>query len=218
MVNTYAEGLLMVYSSSESGSKGTAVARRETPFQPASLSLVPGSGSVNSTNARSLNTFLTELNRKIDLLSRSFGPPSEIARGLFDVLSQVLKRETGTARIESGMGDLFHQLWGGGDGLKIFFSLYYGTRSVSGRSPTEGDDTYVERLLHQVSSFIEWYGIRRTSLAILDEELPRDKNSSAFFAHRIAPSTTSAYCGMPAAAVMSDGFVVASRGVNFSID
>src|ERR1041385_4641287 len=37
-------------------------------------------------------------------------------------------------------------------------------------------------------------------------------------AHASAPSTTSAYSGICAAAVISDGLVVASRGVNFLIE
>ena len=43
-------------------------------------------------------------------------------------------------------------------------------------------------------------------------------SAACFSAQRSAPSTTSAYSGICAAAVMSDGLVVASRGLNFSID
>src|SRR5437879_11991600 len=42
--------------------------------------------------------------------------------------------------------------------------------------------------------------------------------AACFSAQRSAPSTTSAYSGICAAAVISDGFVVASRGVNFLIE
>src|SRR5262245_28182069 len=41
---------------------------------------------------------------------------------------------------------------------------------------------------------------------------------ASFSAHARPPSTTSAYSGIWAAAVMSDGFVVASRGLNSLIE
>ncbi len=179
----------MVFGSSSKGMRGEVSAVREMPFRPASLTLVGGVGSSSKNDTRSLHHFLADLTSKLDLLSRSSHYSRDTACEVFDVLTRVLKRETGTSVLDKGMGELFHQLWGGGEGLRRFSHLYYTAQFYSLRDSAEECSAAIIKLLAQVGDWINWYGLRKTSLVMLEEEYPRKPYQTTFFAHRILPDS-----------------------------
>lgn len=142
--------------------------------------------ALRSTN---LGAFLVEAGEQIHALRSSDAAAVPFAETAFGILTTFLERETGCTSLEDSMGLLFHQMWGGAAQLRLLADLFYNLRSFLCRAdaPSADEDLPYDRttLLNELESVLSWYGHRKVSLAVLEEECARQGEADALFGMRI---------------------------------
>ena len=142
----------------------------------------------SGSRVRSLKSLLLEAEKKLDTWREFPGTPQELATNIFDFLRMMLRQEVGTPDLEAAMGLLFHELWGSVGPLRLLSDLYFKTRLLIAQKATSWNDLQVssDELLLDFEHCVNWYGARKTSLIIAEEDLTRDQETDGMFGWRIA--------------------------------
>ncbi len=172
-------------------SENTAVASSEAGRgRTFPLTLVSNRAAfVNGLKSGNLGAFLAEVGERIHELKVRKLAPAEFTNSVFEILTSFLVRETGSRNLEDSMGLLFHQMWGGGAELRLLADLYYRLRKLKVQSSQPASwqeiDFDQSRFLTELEAVLCWYGRRKVSLSVLDEELPRDHEADVLFGVRL---------------------------------
>jgi len=110
--------------------------------------------------------------------------PTDRAHGVLAVLRRMVRAETGAVNLSSGLGYFLDALWSGPTIGALTRSVFQrATALAHGRIAEAGSQAQLIRDLHDI---VEWYAVRRASLAACRHEGFGDSDPDCLFNVRIA--------------------------------
>ena len=153
------------------------------------LALVSSRERDRPSRSTTLGEFLGSAHRALrDLLLRRANPFEAFTIGQ-DIVSSLLNNEVGTRVLEEGCGVLFHRLWGGVAEFRLFSKLFLTSARFSTQASAkiewEATGYTLAQYVNEFFILLRWYGKRKVSLLVLEEESPRDTERNTIFGFRI---------------------------------
>lgn len=174
----------------DSSENSAAKSHEPSHAHTAQLTLVANSvATAPALRTANLGAFLVEAGEQIHHLRAQPTTNEEFVQQAYNLIAAFLVRETGCGCLEDAMGLLYHRMWGGAAELRLLADLYYRLRVRSLEKDSNSSDVKPcltrEGFLAELEQLLRWYGRRKVSLSVLEEEHSRVPEQDALFGVRI---------------------------------